>query len=140
MFTDTQPNGELANACVTASCLAHGRKVWTGGDAHEWRHQDNQPCAGQRVEHSKTCTCWDCQGDPFAGISQPDEPFAGVVVLAPAELADFLAEVNRRELERRLFFREDGSRRPVTLRGVQADLFDVATTALVEPGMNGVLF
>lgn len=72
MFADTQPNGELANQCVTASCLAHGRNVWTGGDAHEWRHHDNQPCAGQRTTHSATCLCWDCQGDPFAGIPQAD--------------------------------------------------------------------
>lgn len=156
MFADTQPNGELAHQCVTAMCLAHQRKVWTGGDAHEWRHGDNYPCAGQRVEHylprvmhSTTCTCWECQGDPFAGIPQvDDDPFASariigpaevlasaaaanVVVVDPADLAGFLADVNRRELERRL----------AELRnGYQPDLFDVATTELVEPGMNGVLF
>ena len=130
MFADTQPNGELANQCVTASCLAHGKKVWTGGDAHEWRHQDNKPCAGQRVEHSTTCTCWDCQGDPFAGIPQADDdpwPFTGATLIGPAAV---LADVNRRELERGL----------AALRGEQLDLFDVATTELVAPGMNGALF
>ena len=134
MFADTQPNGELANSCVTASCLAHGKKVWTGGDAHEWRHQDNKPCAGQRVEHSASCTCWDCQGDPFAGIPQvDDDPFASARIIGPAEVLAASLEA--------LFFRPDDARRPVSLRGgFQEDLFDVATTELVEPGMNGVLF
>lgn len=148
MFADTQPNGELANSCVTASCLAHRARIWTGGDSHEWRHTDNYPCAGQRVT-----------GDPFAGIPQPDaDPFAreleaddaelrgaygardralaGATAVAPnvvvvTDLAGFLADVNRRELDRRM---------AELAAGYQADLFDVATTELVGPGMNGVLF
>lgn len=140
MFADTQPNGELANQCVTASCLAHRARIWTGGDSHEWRHADNYPCNGQPVV-----------GDPFAGIpgahGDPDpfaqrladtigEPYAGATpvaanVVVVDDLAAFLADVNRRELERNL----------AELRaGYQPDLFDVATTDLVGPGMNGVLF
>lgn len=218
MFADTQPNGELANQCVTASCLAHQRKIWTGGDSHEWRHADNYPCNGQPVV-----------GDPFAGIpgahGDPD-PFAEYVnhygtipashpaavelveqmaaearddmdvcggpygchhlradhtrkylanddacthlvgstgqrcpctgfcewqptahavapnVVVVDDLAGFLAQINREALELELANFRETQRVAAKLaaRGDQLDLFDVATTDLVEPGMNGVLF
>jgi hypothetical protein len=150
---DTQPNGELANQCVTASCLTHKRPVWTGGDSHEWRHADNNTCQAAR-QHSAACTCWECQGDPFAGIPQADElegcpvplctisePHPTGAHMMPRWLADDVAAHGRMSDGGSLFFRADGTRRPASIRGgYQADLFDVATTELVAPGINGVLF
>jgi len=37
--------------CVTASCLAHQRKVWLQGwgpDAGKWCHTDGWPCEPER--------------------------------------------------------------------------------------------